>query len=122
MDFSDSVQYILHIIIMIIIINIIILLMSIYIIERSVAECRTMLVLLLVLVLAGAAVSPYTTQPRSPPCLPALPPSRLTLHTVSVSQSLGLSEYYNFTQRQRQRKSELIFYLKRIREYFMENC
>ena len=77
-----------------------------------------MVVLLLVLVLAGAAVSPYTTQPRSPPCLPALPPPRLTLHTVSVSQSLGLSEYYNFTQR----KSEYIFYLKEIREYFMENC
>ena len=55
-----------------------------------------MLVLLSVLVLAGAraAVSPqpHTTQPRcSPPCLPALPTSRLTLHTVS--RSLGLLQF-----------------------------
>ena len=39
--------------------------------------------------------APHTTQPRSPPCLPALPPSRLTLHTVS--RSLGLSDSQDLT-------------------------
>ena len=95
MDYSDSVQYILHII-MIIIINIIILLMSIYIIERSVAECRTMLVLLLVLVLAGAraAVSPQLPSPtqhshaaRLPPACPANVQAYIT-HSLWVSRSL----------------------------------
>ena len=53
-----------------------------------------MVVLLLVLVLAGAAVSPHTTQPRSPPCLPALPPSTPGLH---YTESLGLSVSQNIT-------------------------
>ena len=77
-------------------ITIIILLMWKYNIERSGVQPYYVGVVVSVSVGGSCcrpAVSPHTTQPRcSPPCLPALPTSRLTLHTVSQSLSLSVSQ------------------------------